>query len=127
MFGRMPALLIATPAGDLLVVAVLSQHFPLKHLLLWALSGVVLSISIWFVTRKFTPETTDTSNYRKRLHAFTFWIAINALRWGMVGILFHDSSELFYSLYLLIVLSAYVSVSLVSTSLYFPAFIAFSM
>lgn len=122
-----PSLLISIFSVGVLTVAVLSIHFSIDHLLLWLLSVLVLVICRWLTSRKFTSENITSANYKKHLTLFTFWSCVNGLNWGSIAFLFHDPEVAIYSVYLVCVLTGYVSVAGSSTSLYLPAFFAFSI
>jgi len=124
---QMPALLISTLVVGLITTGALWNHFSHMTLLLWFLSVVLLVSGRWWTTRKFSPESTNSSNHKMRLRVFTFWFLVNGLNWGIVAFLFHDPNTPIYSVYLICVLVGYVSVGASSTSLFLPAFFGFSV
>ena len=124
---QMPALLISTSVVGFITVGALWSHFSKVTLLSWLMSVCILVICRWWTTRKFTQESATVENSKYRLKVFTFWFVMNGFNWGSVAFLFHDPEAPIYSIYLICVLTGYISVGASSTSLFLPAFFGFAV
>ncbi len=74
--------------------------------------------------RSFADELSEDS-YQRQLMTHAFWSSANGLAWGSAALLFQDPSAPIYSLYLICALTGYISVTLISNTLYLPQFLGF--
>jgi len=123
--SSMGVLVISSALINALLVIVLWPHFNGLVLIAWFAISLAVVACRWWSTNSFTPETTNTQNYQKRLHAYAFWSTINGVVWGSAALFFQDVDAPLFSLYLICALTGYISVTLISNTLYLPQFFGF--
>jgi len=123
--SNMNVLVISSALINALLVIVLWPHFKGFVLLTWFVISLTVVACRWWSTNSFTPETTNDQNYKKRLHSYAFWSTINGAVWGSAALFFQDVNAPLFSLYLICALTGYISVTLISNTLYLPQFFGF--
>lgn len=125
LYQNMRALAVSSVFVNALLVLVMWPQFSKLTLLTWFSVSCLVAVARWWTTRSFTSESTNKDNYRRRLRLHAFWSTINGTAWGAAALLFQDSSAPIYSVFLICALTGYVSVTILSNTLYLPQFYGF--
>ena len=122
---NMRALVISSVFVNALLVLVMWPQFSKLTLLTWFSVSCWVAVARWWSTRSFTSESTNKDNYQRRLRLHAFWSTINGTAWGAAALLFQDPSAPIYSVFLICALTGYISVTILSNTLYLPQFYGF--
>ncbi len=122
---NMHVLVISSALINALLVFVLWPYFGGTALLAWLAVSLAVVVCRWWSTNSLTTETTDAENYSKRLRVHVFWSALNGAVWGSAALFFQDINVPIVSLYLICALTGYISVTVISNTLYLPQFFGF--
>ena len=122
---NMHVLVISSALINALLVFVLWPYFGGTALLAWFAVSLAVVVCRWWSTSSLTGETTDTQNYSTRLRTHALWSTLNGAVWGSAALFFQDINAPIFSLYLVCALTGYVSVTVISNTLYLPQFFGF--
>lgn len=125
LYRNMRALVISSIFVNALLVLVMWPQFNKLSLLIWFVVSCLVAGARWWSTRNFTINSTQHNNYKRRLRIHTFWSTLNGATWGSAALLFQDSSVPIYSVFLICALTGYISVTILSNTLYLPQFYGF--
>jgi len=125
LYRNMRALVISSVFVNALLVLVMWPQFNKIALLAWFAVSCFVAGARWWSTRSFTNESASQDNYRRRLRVHAFWSTLNGATWGAAALLFQDPSAPIYSVFLICALTGYISVTILSNTLYLPQFYGF--
>jgi len=121
----MRALVVSSIFVNVLLVLVLWPQFSGSVLIAWLTVSCLVAGARWWSTRTFSIDSTDQYNYAKQLKMHAFWSALNGATWGAAALFFQDPSAPIYSVFLICALTGYISVTILSNTLYLPQFYGF--
>lgn len=127
LYQGLVANMIGNIGISLISIYVLWGVFEHSHLLLWFAAVILISLIRWSYARHYDAERLDENNSALWLRRATIWSGITGLNWGLISVLFFDSSQPTYVLFITCLYAGYTSASMASNSSYFPAFIAFAV
>ncbi len=125
LYRNMRALVISSVFVNVLLLLVMWPQFNKVTLLIWFAVSTLVALIRWWSTKSFTSESTNQNNYRRRLRMHTLWSTLNGVTWGAAALLFQDPSAPIYSVFLICALTGYISVTILSNTLYLPQFYGF--
>lgn len=125
LYRNMRALAISSVFVNALLVLVMWPQFNKLTLLIWFAVSSLVAFARWWSTKPFTSESSKQGNYRRRLRVHAFWSTLNGTTWGAAALLFQDPSAPIYSVFLICALTGYISVTILSNTLYLPQFYGF--
>jgi len=123
--SNMPVLVVSSAAINILIAFILWPRFSHAELLVWLTISLIVVFSRWFSTRRFQKEGLTQNSYSNQLKIHAFWSSLNGLTWGAAAFFFQDVDAPLYSLYLVCALTGYISVTLISNTIYLPQFLGF--
>jgi len=125
LYNNMRALVVSSIFVNVLLVLVLWPQFSGSVLIAWLTVSCLVAGARWWSTRTFSIDSTDQYNYAKQLKMHAFWSALNGATWGAAALFFQDPSAPIYSVFLICALTGYISVTILSNTLYLPQFYGF--
>ena len=125
LYRNMRVLVISSIFVNALLVLVMWPQFNKRSLLIWFAVCCFVAVARWWSTKSFTSESTNQDNYRHRLWVHAFWSTLNGATWGSAALLFQDPGAPIYSVFLICALTGYISVTILSNTLYLPQFYGF--
>lgn len=111
---------------SLATVGVLWPQVPHAHLFAWACLSLLIAGLRALLARRFRATRLDATNAWRWADAFVIGALLNGIAWSCVPIVFFLPAEPLYVLFICCLYAGYVSGSVASTAVYFPAFLAFS-
>lgn len=125
LLANMRVLVLSSALINALLVIILWPQFSQSALLLWlAIASFVVAMR-WWTLRSYTTLSINSDNYQRQLYLHAFWSSCNGLIWGGAALVFQDSTAPIYSLFLICALTGYISVTLISNTIYLPQFLGF--
>jgi len=125
LYNNMRTLVVSSIFVNVLLVLVLWPQFGGAMLIVWLTVSCVVAGGRWWSTRTFNVESMHQHNYAKQLKMHAFWSALNGATWGAAALFFQDPSAPIYSVFLICALTGYISVTILSNTLYLPQFYGF--
>lgn len=123
---NMRTLIISSAFMYLVTAAVLWFEFSNSFLLLvWLGLALALVIARWIYVTEISNESVRKENYEKHLKIHVVLSSINGAMWGSASLFFQTPESHVFTLLLLVALAGYISVTLVSNTLYLPQFQGF--
>lgn len=118
--------LIGSIGISLATVGVLWSQVPHKHLIAWLCLSLLVAALRAVLAYRFVNTKLSATNARRWADAFVVGALFNAAAWSLVPIFFFLPADPLYVLFICCLYAGYVSGSVASTAVYFPAFLAFS-
>lgn len=123
--SNMPVLVVSSAAINTLIAVILWPQFPHIGILAWLGFSLIVITARWLNTRRFANEELTIEKFPKQLKTHAFFSSLNGLTWGVAAFFFQDVEAPLYSLYLVCALTGYISVTLISNTIYLPQFLGF--
>lgn len=107
-------------------VGVLWAQVQHNHLIAWACLSLLIAGLRAVLARRFRKTRLGATNARHWADAFVVGALLNGIAWSCVPLAFFLPAEPLYVLFICCLYAGYVSGSVASTAVYFPAFLAFA-
>ena len=127
LYGHMTTVLVGTPAVAILTVLVLWSTANQTHLLLWSAVVVVLLLLRVLSVKRYKKVQLTEKNAGLWMAKVKFWSFLSGVSWGMVLVLFAEHDQIVYFLFIVGVYCGFLSSSVSSMAICFPAYLAFAV
>ena len=127
LYGYMNTLLIGSFSIAALTVSVLWFAVNQRHLLIWFAVLSILLLLRTFSVQKYRRTAITGKNAKQWMDKVVFWSFLSGVAWGLLMLLFARHEQIIYIVFMVGVYCGFVSSSVSSMAIYFPAYLAFAV
>ncbi len=126
LYGHMTTLLVGSFSIAALTVIVLWSAVNQQHLLIWFAAVSIFLLMRTFSVHKYRRTEISEKNAQQWMNKVVFWSCLSGITWGMLMVLFARPDQIIYIVFVVGVYCGFVSSSVSSMAIHFPAYIAFA-
>ncbi|MGH1427411.1 MAG: ATP-binding response regulator [Arenicella sp.] len=127
LYGHMFTLLVGTSAVAVVTVMVLWPVANQAWLSIWFAVMAILMLLRTMSVLRYKRVIITESNAKTWIGKVKLWSCLSGICWGLVLVLFSTPDQIFYFVFIVGVYCGFLSSSVSSMAIYFPAFLAFAV